>query len=189
MSPFSGYGLLLKQSGLNLTENILRRYTEKQSASCTRTHGSFQRWSMELITSADAFDLPLSFWFFHTWLCWYACTIDIAHHAPSISAILWSHQTALWELPWNKSNSKQAPQWLEVQVSSGLLVISNTSGALYRISNGCHFNLQQILRCSQIYYAYQARLAISPTFLSVYVVNTIGWYHQLILHAVRLMIR
>lgn len=67
--------------------------------------------------------------------------------------------------------------------------ISNTSGALNRISNGCHFNLQRILRCSQIYHAYQARLAISPKFLSVYVVNTIGWYHPLILHAVRLMIK
>jgi len=37
-SPFSDYGLLLKQSGLNLAENILRKYTEKQSASCTRTN-------------------------------------------------------------------------------------------------------------------------------------------------------
>ena len=54
--------------------------------------------------------------------------------------------------------------------------ISNTSGALNGISNGTH-------------YAYQARLAISPKFLSVYVVNTMGWYHQLILHVVRLMIR
>ena len=64
-SPFLGYGLLLKQSSLNFAENI-RESTQKSSQPHVqeRTHGSFQRWSMELITSADAFDLLLSFWFF-----------------------------------------------------------------------------------------------------------------------------